>query len=59
MKQKLNDSSEYDWVCKASRKFYGWNSGTGKYIKRKLNKRYRKEGKTYINHEMCTQKEKT
>lgn len=46
-KQKLVDGWELDWVSGWAKKFYGqWNKpGKGKYVKRKMNKRFRKEGK--------------
>ena len=44
MKQKLKDSEEWDWTGKG-RHFYRWSAGVGKSIKRRLNKRFRKEGK--------------
>lgn len=45
MKQKLKSGWEWDWVSLRARKFLKWNSGVGKYIKKRMNKRIRKEGK--------------
>ncbi len=32
-----------------ARKWYNWNSGTIKWIKRQMNKRFRKQGKKELN----------
>lgn len=45
MKQKLKGGFEWDWVSVRWRRLMNWNSGVGKSIKRKMNKRIRKEGK--------------
>jgi len=43
MKQKLKGGDEYDAI--GSRQWYHWRPGTLKKIKRRINKRFRKEGK--------------
>lgn len=46
MKQTLKGGFEYDWTSTWRKKgILKFGSGVGKYIKRKMNKRYRKEGK--------------
>ena len=45
MKQVLKSGDEVDAIL--GRKWYSWRSGTIKKIKRALNKRIRKEGKSY------------
>lgn len=45
VKQKLKDGFEQDWVSRYWRSVTNWNPGVGKYIKRRLNKRFRKDGK--------------
>ena len=41
----MKGAGEYDGLSKRSRKFYSWGKGQLKKIKRKYNKRFRKEGK--------------
>ena len=48
MKQKLVDGWEFDWCSRAWRSVTSWKPGQGKYIKRKMNKRLRKEGRKDI-----------
>lgn len=47
MKQRLKTGWEWDWTT-GWRKVMGWKSGTGKYIKRGMNRRLRKEGKQQV-----------
>ena len=51
MKQKLKGGFEYDCVT-GWRKFLSSNAGKWKYVKRKLNKRFRKEGKQDIEEQL-------
>jgi hypothetical protein len=44
MKQKLKGGFEWDWTGKY-RHIHKWGAGVGKYIKRRMNKRFRKEWK--------------
>ncbi len=41
----MKGGDEYDGLSKSSRKFYIWSRGQLKKIKRRYNKRFRKEGK--------------
>ena len=45
MKQKLKGAHEWDWVSLRWRRVCGFKAGVGKYLKRKMNKRVRKDGK--------------
>ena len=40
----MKGGDEYDALSKNSRKFYNWSAGQIKKIKRKYNKRFRKDG---------------
>jgi len=56
MKQKLKDGWEYDLVSRFRKK--GWinaNSKVWKSVKRRLNKRFRKEGKQDVANTDYTQ----
>jgi len=44
MKQKLKGGFEWDWLGK-HRHIHSWGAGVGKYIKRRMNKRIRKDSK--------------
>ncbi len=47
-RQKLKDGWEWDWVSLRARRFSRWKSRVGKSIKRRLNKRERKDVKKEI-----------
>jgi len=44
MKQKLKGGFEWDWTGKY-RHIHKWDAGVGKYIKRRMYKRFRKDVK--------------
>lgn len=45
-KQKIKDGFEWDWISNwRKRGIIRFNAGVGKYIKRRLNKRMRRDGK--------------
>lgn len=50
MKQKLKGGDEVDWVSRFH-SLISWGRGEGKRIKRKMNKRSRKEGKLGAKNE--------
>lgn len=52
-RQRLVDGWELEWVSKWAKKYYSsWDkAGKGKYVKRKMNKRFRKEGVLEIEQE--------
>ncbi len=46
-KQKIRGFFEWSWIG-SWREYYKWNAGAGKYIKKRLNKRVRKQGKLEV-----------
>ena len=46
-KQPAKDEFEQDWISKAWRRVCNWNAGVGKSIKKRMNKRARREGKRH------------
>jgi hypothetical protein len=52
MKQKLKGGDEWDWVSKYWRKMFRWHPGEGKIVKRRMNKRARKEAKQAVYDEL-------
>jgi len=51
MKQKLKGGWEWDWTT-SWRQVTNFNPGVGKYIKRRMNKRHRKEGKNELSDQI-------
>ena len=51
MKQKLKSGWEWDWIHLSSRRVHSFKAGVGRYIKKQMNKRQRKEGKQEIRDE--------
>ena len=54
-KQTLKNGWEEDWVSRTWRRYFVWRSGQGKYIRRGLNKRERKDAKKDIQKDLSDQ----
>lgn len=49
VRQELKNGWEWDWTT-GWRKVMKWNAGVGKYIKRGMNKRFRRDGKLSVKN---------
>ena len=49
-KPTVVSGSEVDWLY--ARRWYNWNAGDGRYIKRTMNRRFRKEVPKLIQQEI-------
>lgn len=54
-KQKLKSGWEWDWVSLYSRRITGWKAGVGKYIKKRMSKRRRADGKQEVRKVLIEQ----